>query len=434
MHPDPLQPPAMDEVLRERTRIAAAALDRLGDGIWIADKAGDLLYRNRTGEHLESMFWTRGGLVGTMEDVVFNSQTLLRLAESERWTAEFNLSGGDDNEQRSVVLEMFRMAATDELVFHARDVSREWLREQALHDRHVELEQAYAQLKNAQIQLVNSEKMASIGQLAAGVAHEINNPIGFVHSNLGTLQHYLNGLTSLLDAYEQALHATDSDTGNPIARVEAIKRRIDYEFVRTDLPSLLVESRDGIERVKKIVLDLRDFSHTGQPDSADWAFADIHRGLESTLNIVWSELKYKAEVHREYAELPLVECMLSQLNQVFLNLLVNAAHSITDRGVITISTAQLGNEVCISIGDTGSGISPDNLKHIFDPFFTTKPVGKGTGLGLALSYGIVKKHHGRIVAESVVGVGTHFRVFLPVQQPAEADPVFADTTNAQKGE
>jgi two-component system, NtrC family, sensor kinase len=416
MHVDELQPPSMEEVLPELSRLAAAALDGLGDGIWIADKVGDLLYRNRTGERLENMFWTRDGLVGTMEDVVFNSRMLQRFSESESWTAEFNISG-DDNEQRSVVLEMHRMATTGELVFHARDVSREWLREQALHDRHVDLEQAYAQLKSAQTQLVNSEKMASIGQLAAGVAHEINNPIGFVHSNLGTLQHYLSGLTTLLDAYEQALHTSGSDTGNPLARVEAIKRQIDYEFMRTDLPPLLAESREGIERVKKIVLDLRDFSHTGEADTTDWAFADIHRGLESTLNIVWSELKYKAEVHKEYAQLPLVECMLSQLNQVFLNLLVNAAHSIEDRGIITIVTSQDGNEVCISIADTGSGITPENLKHIFDPFFTTKPVGKGTGLGLSLSYGIVQKHHGRILVDSVVGEGTRFRVFLPVQQP-----------------
>jgi signal transduction histidine kinase len=227
----------------------------------------------------------------------------------------------------------------------------------------------------------------------------------------------VGGLTTLLDAYELALHDPERDVGQPAARIEEIKRQIDYQFVRTDLPPLLAESREGIERVKKIVLDLRDFSHSGQSDAAEWNFADIHRGLESTLNIVWSELKYKAEVRKEYGELPPVECMLSQLNQVFLNLLVNAAHSIDGRGVITISTSHIGDEVCIGISDTGSGISPENLKHIFDPFFTTKPIGTGTGLGLALSYGIVKKHHGRLVVDSVVGEGTRFRVFLPVKRP-----------------
>ncbi len=410
------RPPYMEGLPPMRSDLAFDALAALGDGVWIADRTGSLLYRNQMGERLDDMLWIRGGLVGSMEDVVFNFQTLVSMAESENSTAEFRLSN-EDNEHRSVVLEMHRLADSGELIFHARDVSRESQREEALHDRHVELEEAYVQLKNAQIQLVNSEKMASIGQLAAGVAHEINNPIGFVHSNLGTLQNYVGGLTTLLDAYELALHDPERDVGQPAARVEEIKRQIDYQFVRTDLPPLLAESREGIERVKKIVLDLRDFSHSGHSDAAEWNFADIHRGLESTLNIVWSELKYKAEVRKEYGELPPVECMLSQLNQVFLNLLVNAAHSIDGRGVITISTSHIGDEVCIGISDTGSGISPENLKHIFDPFFTTKPIGTGTGLGLALSYGIVKKHHGRLVVDSVVGEGTRFRVFLPVKRP-----------------
>lgn len=404
------------EILPERSHLAYAALDALGDGVWIADKAGMLLYRNRTAERLDDMMWARGGVAGAMQEVVFNPQTMLGLVEDESSTAEFHLSG-EDAEQRNVVLERHRLADTGELVFHARDVSREWQREETLVDRHIELEQAYAQLKNTQTQLINSEKMASIGQLAAGVAHEINNPIGFVHSNLGTLQHYLSGLTSLLDGYEQALSDPERDPGIQVARVEEIKRQIDYQFMRADLPPLLAESREGIERVKKIVLDLRDFSHSGQSDLEEWAFADIHRGLESTLNIAWSELKYKAEIRKEYGELSAVECIPSQLNQVFLNLLVNAAHSITDRGIITINTSQVDDEVCISIRDTGSGIAPENLKHIFDPFFTTKPVGAGTGLGLALSYGIVKKHHGRLVVDSVVGVGTRFRVFLPVHRP-----------------
>ena len=409
-----VRPPYLEGLPPMRSDLASDALDALADGIWIADKTGALLYRNQMGERLDDMLWVRGGLVASMPDVDFTFQSLMSMAEGDHSTAEFRLSN-DDNEHRNVVLEMNRLAETGEVVFHARDVSREWQREEALHDRHIELEQAYAQLKNAQIQLVNSEKMASIGQLAAGVAHEINNPIGFVHSNLGTLQNYIGGLTALLDAYELALHDPERDVGQPASRVEEIKRQMDYPFVRTDLPALLVESREGIERVKKIVLDLRDFSHSGQSDSVEWNFADIHRALESTLNIVWSELKYKAEVRKEYGELPPVECMLSQLNQVFLNLLVNAAHAIVDRGVITISTSLIGDEVCISISDTGSGISPENLKHIFDPFFTTKPVGTGTGLGLALSYGIVKKHHGRLEVDSVVGEGSRFRVFLPVK-------------------
>lgn len=401
------------EALPDHSAQRLQALDQLDDGVWIAEASGELLYRNQIAARMERMFWSRSGLVGTMEDVVFNQDTLARLNERGHWSAEFHLSAEEDDQERSVMLQMHRLPDASGLVFHARDVSREWLREQALQDRHVELEQAYSRLKETQTQLLQSEKMASIGQLAAGVAHEINNPIGYVHSNLGTLQTYLRGLMRLLDAYEQPGQAQSSEQQNAI---DAIKREIDYGFMREDLPALLLESREGIERVKKIVLDLRDFSHGGQSDVDEWMQADVHRGLESTLNIVWNEIKYKAEVRKEYGTLPLIACIPSQLNQVFLNLLINAGQAINERGVITIRTAQVGEDVCIAISDTGIGIPPENLKRIFDPFFTTKAVGKGTGLGLSLSYGIVQKHHGRIEVDSRQGEGTTFRVYLPIHR------------------
>ena len=175
-------------------------------------------------------------------------------------------------------------------------------------------------------------------------------------------------------------------------------------------------SCEGIERVKKIVLDLRDFSHGGQTENDEWMVADVHRGLESTLNIVWNELKYKAEVRKNFGPIPPIECMPSQLNQVFLNLLVNAGQAIAEHGVITIATSRGDEEICVSISDNGHGIPAAQLARIFDPFFTTKPVGKGTGLGLALSYGIVQKHNGRIEVDSEVGKGTAFRVFLPLRR------------------
>ncbi|MFO1493858.1 MAG: ATP-binding protein [Lysobacterales bacterium] len=401
------------EALPEHSAQRLQALDQLDDGVWIAEAGGELLYRNQVAARMERMFWSRSGLVGTMEDVVFNQDTLAQLNERGEWSAEFHLSAEEDEQERSVMLQMHRLPDASGLVFHARDVSREWLREQALQDRHIELEQAYSRLKETQTQLLQSEKMASIGQLAAGVAHEINNPIGYVHSNLGTLQTYLRGLMRLLDAYEQPGQAQSSEQQSTI---DAIKREIDYGFMREDLPALLLESREGIERVKKIVLDLRDFSHGGQSDVDEWMQADVHRGLESTLNIVWNEIKYKAEVRKEFGVLPLIACIPSQLNQVFLNLLINAGQAISERGVITIRTAQVGAEVCIAISDTGIGIPPENLKRIFDPFFTTKAVGKGTGLGLSLSYGIVQKHHGRIEVDSHPGEGTTFRVYLPIHR------------------
>ncbi len=274
-----------------------------------------------------------------------------------------------------------------------------------------ELKRANRNLEEAHTQLLQSEKMASIGQLAAGVAHEINNPIGYVYSNLGSLERYLADLLAVLDAYENAEAALpESDA---LAEVGRLKSKLDLSFLRKDLPALMGESKEGITRVRKIVHDLKDFSHVD--DSDEWQCADLHRGLDSTLNIVWSELKYKAEVRKEYGRIPEVECLPSQINQVFMNLLVNAAHAIEGRGVITIRTGREGDQVFVEIADTGKGIPAENIHRIFDPFFTTKPVGKGTGLGLALSYGIVQKHKGSIEVASEVGRGTVFRVRLPLE-------------------
>ncbi len=278
--------------------------------------------------------------------------------------------------------------------------------------RLVELQQLYAKLEEAQSHLMQSEKMASIGQLAAGVAHEINNPIGYVYSNQGTLEKYVHDTFAMLTLYEQAEEVITNVEVRE--RLKAAKEKLDIAFIKEDLSNLMNESKDGITRVKKIVQNLKDFSHVDVSD--EWHFSDLHLGLDSTLNIVSNEIKYKADVIKEYGTLPEVECLLSQLNQVFMNLLVNAAHAIEERGTIVIRTGRQGDEICVEISDTGKGIDQAHLKKIFDPFFTTKPVGKGTGLGLSLSYGIVQKHHGRIEVQSEVGRGTTFRVWLPVKQ------------------
>ena len=264
-----------------------------------------------------------------------------------------------------------------------------------------------ARLEQANRQLHQSEKMAAIGQLAAGVAHEINNPVGYVYSNLQTLGHYLDDLFRLADAIETATSLDD---------LHQIRKSIDYEFLRGDLTDLLEESREGIERVKTIIAAMKDFSHT---EEEAFRYADLHRGIETTLNVVNNELKYKAEVIRDFGELPEICCILSQLNQVIMNLLVNAAHAIEDTGTITVRTRAEGDFVTIEISDTGAGIEPAHLNRIFDPFFTTKPVGQGTGLGLSLSFNIIEKHNGEITATSTPGQGTTFRIRLPVNQPGE---------------
>jgi two-component system, NtrC family, sensor kinase len=286
-------------------------------------------------------------------------------------------------------------------------------RTKELHTRNAELEVANANLKGAQEQAIQSEKLASIGQLAAGVAHEINNPIGYVNSNLGTLQGYVSQLLAAIEAYSGALaHTGDAAAA---AEVEEIRRRFDIDFLSQDLRQLVTESREGIDRVCKIVNDLKDFSRSDRGSS--WVRADINAGLESTLNIVSNQLKYKAQIVKTFADLPLIECLPSELNQVFLNILMNAGQAIAERGIITVSTGQSGDKVWIAIGDDGEGIPADVLPRIFDPFFTTKPVGSGTGLGLAISYGIITKHHGTIDITSVPGEGTLMRIELPIEQP-----------------
>ncbi|MFZ5755476.1 MAG: ATP-binding protein [Pseudomonadota bacterium] len=295
-----------------------------------------------------------------------------------------------------------------------RDTSTDLVRARELQSRHVELRQAYEQLALAQQSMLQNEKMASAGRLAAGVAHEINNPIGYVHANIGTLRDYLNDLVNLVSEYDRMLRLM---AGNSAAmnEIDQLRQNYDIDYTLRDLPQLLSESVEGIERVRKIVQDLKDFSHPTRNET--WSFTDIHRILDSTLNIASSEIKYKAKVKKDYGTVPEVQCIPQELSQVFLNILVNAAQSITGQGLITIATGLTGDEAWVSISDNGPGIPSGHLSQIFEPFFTTKPIGAGTGLGLWISYQITNKHHGRIEVFTAPGQGTTFRIVLPVRQP-----------------
>lgn len=279
----------------------------------------------------------------------------------------------------------------------------------ALRHRQEEQDALIRELKQAHDQLIQSEKMASIGQLAAGVAHEINNPIGYVRSNLSSLREYTNSLLTLNDAFAKAL---GDSFHSP--ELQSLCQTHDLEFIREDLPSLLDESRDGIERVEKIIRSLRDFS---RGDTDQMETLDVHQCLNKTLAVARNEIKYKATVETSFAELPMIKAVDSQLGQVFLNLLVNAAQAIEEQGLITITTMHFDPEhIEVRITDNGNGIEPENLGRLFEPFFTTKPVGKGTGLGLSLSYGIVQSHQGDLKVSSSPGEGTTFRVILPISQ------------------
>lgn len=271
------------------------------------------------------------------------------------------------------------------------------------------------ELEKAKSQLQQSEKMAAIGQLAAGVAHEINNPLAFVASNLKTLNKYACDLLTVADHYE----AVESELGPENAVLVDIvktKQQTDFDYIKEDLSGLLEESEDGLQRIRQIVKDLKDFS---RPDEGSRGWADLHDGIDSTLNVVNNEIKYKADIKKEYSDIPQVNCIIAQLNQVFMNLIVNAAQAIEEHGTIVIKTGANDAMVWVEISDTGKGVEPENLKRIFDPFFTTKPIGQGTGLGLSVSYGIIEKHQGQLEAKSELGKGTTFRISLPVNAEIE---------------
>ncbi len=272
-----------------------------------------------------------------------------------------------------------------------------------------ELERAYMDLKATQATILHQEKMASIGQLAAGVAHEINNPMGFISSNLGTLGKYMDKLSTFTGFIIEALQSSDD---RELKRaIEEKKKALKVDYVMNDGAELIKESLEGAERVRTIVQNLKSFSRV---DETECKPADINECLESTINIVWNELKYKVNLIRELGEIPMTRCYPQQINQVFMNLLVNASHAIEKRGEIRIRTWHDNSNIYASVSDNGCGIPESVQNRIFEPFFTTKEVGKGTGLGLSITYDIMRKHNGDISVESKPGEGTTMTIRLPI--------------------
>ena len=412
--------------VREREALVSAISTAAHDAMVVIDDAGKIAYWNQAAERLF------GYSIEAALEQDFHQLVIPPIyAEQQKLGFAHFLQGdegamiGRTTEVRArrkngseftleLSLSALRMKGRWHGVGIGRDVTERQQAAAEMVRQNEELIELNEKLKDAQHQLLQSEKMASVGQLAAGVAHEINNPIGYVHSNLGTLEDYTQDLLQLVQAYEAEERAITEAA--VLERLRVAKKKAGIEFLRTDMGALMNETRDGISRVKKIVQDLKDFSRIDATD--EWHWADLHKGLDSTLNIIWNELKYKAEVRKEYAAIPEVECRPSQLNQVFMNLLVNAGHAIADKGLITIRTGQEGKQVWVAIEDSGQGIATEHLTHIFDPFFTTKPIGQGTGLGLSLSYSIVQNHGGRIEVQSTLGQGSIFKVWLPIHQSA----------------
>ncbi|EGG95275.1 PAS/PAC sensor signal transduction histidine kinase [gamma proteobacterium IMCC1989] len=293
------------------------------------------------------------------------------------------------------------------------------------------LQKSYEKLKNQKSQLLHQEKLASIGQLSAGIAHEINNPSGFIKSNLTTLEHYTADIFQVMAAYQSFVEKIEADINNAqhenlkddlrdslretlmnsLTEIRIAEKKADIEYLLEDIPNLINESIDGANRITKIVDGLKVFSRI---DSDYKEILDVNETIENTLKLVQNEIKYTAELSIDYGELPKTMGYPGSLSQVILNILVNASQAVEENGRINLSTTLEKNWILISIKDNGVGISEDAINKIFDPFFTTKPVGLGTGLGLSISSGIMKQHGGQIEVDSKVGKGTLFTLHIPV--------------------
>jgi two-component system NtrC family sensor kinase len=297
------------------------------------------------------------------------------------------------------------------------DITEQKVVEAELLKSRMELEANHLKMKYVQLQVFQQEKMASIGQLAAGVAHEINNPMGFITSNLITLKKYLERLVEYTNSADTAIESC----GGNSEQLKELRKQLKIGYITTDSSQLIAESEEGAGRVRRIVQDLMSFSRV---DKAESILANLNESLETTINIAWNEIRYITSVNREFGDIPEIQSFPQQLNQVFLNLLLNAAHAMEGReGSITVRTWREGEHVFVSVADSGCGI-PDNIRQrVFEPFFTTKEVGRGTGLGLSISYDIVRKHGGEIRVESEIWKGTTFTVKLPINGPSQESTV-----------
>jgi two-component system NtrC family sensor kinase len=347
-------------------------------------------------------------------------ELLRKIREHFKDTAVIMVSGIDRTQR---VLDTVRLGASDyllkpcdlgvlELSVERALERRALLRDARLHKqdlerRNAELAHRQAELERLQAQIIHNEKMVSLGQLAAGVAHELNNPAGFIYGNMEVLRECAAGLERLLAFYDGAALPPAISEGAALLKAE-----IDYENTLADLRSIIEDCHDGAERIRDVVQNLRTFSRL---DEAEFKKVDIHEGLDSTIRLL---SRFYASGHvtllRDYGELPPVDCYAGQLNQMWMNLLANAAQAVAGGGEVRVVTRLYDNTVSISVGDTGPGIAPEHINKIFEPFFTTKPVGEGTGLGLSITYGIVERHGGAINVESRPGAGTTFTVTLPV--------------------
>ncbi len=279
----------------------------------------------------------------------------------------------------------------------------------------INLEFLNAELKSTQSKMIQGEKMASIGQLAAGVAHEINNPMGFIASNLRSLNKYIDRITQYIEESKPIIETLDEEHQQ---QLKQMRKKVKLDYLLEDSKDLVDECLDGADRVRKIVQNLKTFSRV---DQTGMQLTALNECIESTIAIVWNEIKYKAELTKDLGDIPQIECNSQELTQVFTNILVNAAQAIEKNGLITVTSRYEDPYIIIIITDNGCGMSEATQQKLFEPFFTTKPVGQGTGLGMSISYEIIKNHGGEISVNSTVGAGTQFTIKLPLTPPEDSE-------------
>jgi len=350
-----------------------------------------------------------GGITVPLKNLIRSAQTIAQGNLNERvkvrTSDEVGILGATFNDMARAL--SAREDELQELNKNLEGMVRQ--RTNELENSHDALKKAYTDLQNTQEQLVQTEKMASLGQLVAGIAHEIKNPLNFIYGNTGFMADYTHKLQSLLEAYEKLPSVSPRDR----TEMERLKETAHYSFIKEDLKTLIDNFTEGARRINTIVSDLRTFSRL---DTDTISEIDLHASLEMSLNLLRNQYRNRVEIHREYGDIPRIQGYSGKLSQVFMNLLSNAFHAVQDKGDVWIRTRSSNGTVEIEIEDNGVGIPREYLKRIFEPFFTTKPVGQGTGLGLSISYGIIEQHHGRIHVTSVPQKGSVFTVRLPVFQ------------------
>jgi two-component system NtrC family sensor kinase len=420
-----------EEDLRRERDLLRTLIDNLPDHIYVKDVNSGFLLNNVA--HLrflgaaaqeevtgktdldvfpagvgDSFFSEEREIIRTGEPLISREERNVDSAGVEHWVSSTKVPWRDESGKILGVVGL------------SRDITRRKQNEQKLKEQNERLEElaqikhdALEQLKMAQSHLVQSEKLAGLGQMVAGVAHEMNNPLAFVGNNLAVVQRDLTAIRDLLTMYREADALIKERSAELMKRITTADERIDINYTLTSLQEMIVRSREGISRIRQIVRDLCDFARL---DTGDMEDADINAGIRSTLNIVAGAAKNKGViVDLELGSLPRVACYPAKINQVVMNLLTNAIDACSANGRIVVQTVAVPGQVVMTVSDNGSGIDPKFRERVFDPFFTTKPPGKGTGLGLSISYGIVQTHGGEIDFNSTPGQGTVFTVKLPVQ-------------------